>query len=116
MMFEEARIILRKITYKPNIKLILERDDFFTKNHYLKNETAKFMLECTVPDSTKPDHPEIVVVHNYVIDLMLFEQPEEFIRWVYFKCQIVEMHELDEFFKVDSIMLKNPHEMDRKLG
>lgn len=117
---------LRRFTYKPNFDLRCIPGD-------QQIGPALIQLTMYVPDSTKPNHPGIHL-HDYAnvterlikryykhdIDLIpvqgniavpwnLPKDERLFFDWLRRQITDLEMHELDEWFKVDGQLIHDPH-------
>jgi hypothetical protein len=100
--------LLRKLTYKPGWRFWLRRVDWM-----LSSNTLLFEIRFQAQNSNNPEESlkfarEIVIPEHW---LEFYSGDEQFWRhWLRAQIMDAEMHELDEWLRIDGIMMNNPHD------
>lgn len=102
---------LRRITYKPRTVFSwnCELNSVGTPEKLLLN------VRMTVADADNPSR-ETKINTSGMMDFRTFKMMEfpEFYRWVWQLCRNLEVHELNEFFKVDGKAPFDPHREENR--
>lgn len=101
---------LKRIEYKPNARIKLGPRRFDD----MMREPIGIVVEVDVPDSYDPEQI-VTIVHERFLPYMHKDDFDHFVVWMRMLLHSVEMHEADEFFKVDGKRRFDPHAMN-KLG
>jgi hypothetical protein len=107
MTIQEAQTILNEeIVYK-NTKFYITHDYPI----YFIKLIVKFQVKDACSGYNYQISPIIEIKTNQTFDPSYFERmsKEEFIKIVYMSCRRLEMHELDEHFKINNKCLYEPH-------
>lgn len=95
---------LERITYRPNVIIHVDHDIY-------SNQIVLRIVVKTI-DSRDMKTP-IDIHHNRTIEAMCIRNFDDFKHLVKEALFTVEKHEFDEFFRVDGVMLNDPHKGDR---
>lgn len=97
-----------RISYKPNYKIWINGEGFLAvRLIFIVRTNCAF----TEKQNVEIAHPRYLSFID--IDLMEFEW---FCRWVRCCWRDIEIHELDEFFRVDGKIFNSPHKHDRRIA
>lgn len=103
---EAQNILAQEIVYKNFDFRIL--NDMYTDDIIIK-------LKAPVRDACSGYYydvsPIIPILSREMISAQYFEQmtKEQFINRIYYMCELLEIHELKEHFKVNNVCLHDPH-------
>jgi hypothetical protein len=103
MTIQEAQIIL-------NEEIVYKNTKFYITHDY-SSDFVKFSVKDACSGYNYEISPTIEIKTNQIFDLRHFHimSKEEFIKIVYMSCRRLEMHELDEHFKINNKCLYEPH-------
>lgn len=103
MTYQEMEQVIRSITYKPRTFINLSR-------HYACDNVILQVAFVGVPDAENPTSPT-QINSQYSMSPRMFEHMErrDFIHLVHSQIVKMEMHEVDEFFKIDDKHFREPH-------
>lgn len=94
----QIKQILSKVSYKPGwVFEVSEPDDV---------QGLRLSIHVTMEDSYKPGNSTELHIHSPIQPL---DNQDAFLRWLLWRLKLVEMHELLEWFKVDSKPWIDPH-------
>jgi hypothetical protein len=104
MMHKKYQDMLKRISYKPNVRLGLS----------LESDIAILRITIKTPDSNNPEM-DVLISHTDAIPLstLLTMDFDRFVQWVHTRVRIMEIHEMGEFFRVDGRMIADPHANDK---
>lgn len=95
---------LSRITYKPNVRIKpVFQIDFFA-------------IEILVSTTDSGDQGKSILIgHPNSVSRKEFYRWgfDNFVSWVWRNIREMELHEMDEFFKVDGCMIFNPHQKEQ---
>lgn len=106
MTMQEAHNIINEIVYK---------NFYFKIKHDIMDDFIRIKATAPVRDACSGYNyevaPVIPITTVQVLDFRFFERmnKDDFICIIYQTCRRLEMHELDEHFKVNNICFKDPH-------
>lgn len=93
-------VILKSITYKPNIRFSIEP--------FPTNGFPRFKLIASVEDSRDRRQLITITLEQSITELFVSSK-DMFIQFVLHRIQQFERHEIDEWFKIDGKHLHEPH-------
>ena len=98
---DEIRDIVASISYKPGFKIELTKIDA---------HSCEFDVQMQVKDTYKPGN---TIVHStHCFSLGYFGRKEHLIEFIRHAITTLELHERDEWFKVDGKLLNDPHKKE----
>lgn len=100
MKLHELEQILSTITYKPGWKIVV--------NQTLERELLYLQIHATVTDAWS-DLPARGQFFATTIPAPLISDAEQFIRWVRDSIIQFEMHEVDEYLRINGEWVNHPH-------
>jgi hypothetical protein len=102
--------MLGRITYKPTWTFKLERPSG-------EIDPWGITIRMYVPNSRGSEQETTPVQSTRRIPWMIYEQRDEkhFVDWLSREILSMERHELDEWFKIDGIMHRDPHASDKAI-
>lgn len=106
MTIQEANNIINSVTYK-NIYFKI-RQDIYTDNIILST-AIKVKDACSGYDFNMAPEITIKSTQYFVPQYFNHIEKEEFIYILYNECKRMELHELDEHFKINGKCFKDPH-------
>lgn len=112
--------LIEKFSYKPGYEFTLVHPDPAEIDGLVfrapEGRWSYLYLKCTVPDSTKWPHEPYTLQFQGTVPHNIEYQPEA--GQIYFLQMLLEtfeLHERDEWFRLDGKLVKNPHSQDRVL-
>lgn len=106
--WEELRdLVERRMSWRPDTRLELWIDG---EGDFLRDPYAiALLVQMKVPDTYDPAHRVTLVTHRRPLFIHLPAPEEGVIRQIRHELHAVDMHESDEWIKVDGAMLFDPH-------
>jgi hypothetical protein len=71
------------------------------------------VIDFEAPDSRHPEVPGHLSARQVLPDYLEDWDDAKIVQWVKSFVRDVELHELDEFFRVDGVLLNDPHAEDK---
>jgi len=105
-MLSSIESLNRAITYKPNysVELVRETDIYrHMEPMLILNVVAR------LPDSTTREHRLVDIKFRQMRPLECFMSDEHVYQWVGDCLADMEIHERDEWFRINTQMVRNPH-------
>jgi hypothetical protein len=98
MTHEETHEALKRITYKPNVTIELSR---------YRNKSSELRIHLRTVCSVTGD--AVTITHANVFEPKGMRDIYDLRRFVYNRIKIMEVHEMNEFFRVDGMQPFDPH-------
>lgn len=109
---------LSRITYKPGWTMRLvdpsPGEDAAVGTIGYEYRNLVLVVEVPTADSRNPGQ-QVVVTHRQPVP-PFFEGWHDFVRWVRYELHATEIHEADEWIRVDGEMVFDPHEVQSHRG
>ena len=103
--------IVHRISYKPGYRLYV---DFCPSNHSVRVAIKAMVKNSRDPHPTGTDEVEFQATIEVPLFQHIFDSEEDLV--LYLRDELItlmELHERDEWFKFDGILVKDPHQYDR---
>lgn len=101
---------LERITYRPGVSMRIAHPEFLGEYSYPVTPTLQL---CADVENTYRPGQRIEIIHQTLIPQYVIETEQTFQAFVRQALINMEMHELDEWFKIDGVMVNDPHAANR---
>lgn len=98
----------------PAVALIRDHETGLMLSPFNREDVARMAflhLKCYIPDSTKFPHEDTLIQFQYSVDPHIEDTPDDY-QLIYLKemLRTFELHELDEWFRINGELVHNPHD------
>lgn len=102
MNFAECKAVVSRITYKPNVKINVLEDRTLYGGPHLLLEFAAHVSDVRTGEPT-------TIHQRATYPLAALNGEEHLVYFIHENVRRMEMHELDEWFKLDGVHFRDPH-------